>query len=517
MLTAAATDRLLGSWAVTPTDPLDSSFDNGPIVGSRGEWLYENETIAKAVVETILQGTVGPSALEYRSAYQEADGNDQVSDAERSIRARINRRLKCATLGTRFDACGVLTRKGMSETILASTIMNGDAWSVRGWKPNRRDATHATCWRIIHPSRISNPFDGADTPTRHRGIELDADGAPMGIHVRRHHPASRIRIDPRWDYVPWHGPDGSTNVTHHAVLRIAGQLRPVGWFGPVIQLLRLFGRTLEAKTVADSLRASMGMIIECDDPDAMARKDRNGAVLNGTTKILPGKVYYVRKGTTAKPFEFSYQGGDFQQWYDVVLTNICASFSLPMEFITQRLTRSSLAASRVALLQAYRTFTSTQNDLIESTENPWNHSIIREDLVRGELGIDTPDEQEALDRLLQGVYDRPERYMPDPQKEAQAAQAWYFGLGRDLTSIYGEAGLNLEDSARQREQDDELLQSKRIVLAPPGAGAPGQSAVPNATGDAAAADSADSADNTDGAAADGSADTPAPANELVDA
>ncbi|MBA3684657.1 MAG: phage portal protein [Planctomycetes bacterium] len=488
VLTAASTDRILGSWGVTLADPMDVSADSGPNVGARGEWLYDNDPLAKAVVETILAGALGTSGLEYHSLYQ-ADDAEKASDAEVAVRKQIARRLRCATRGTRFDANGVLSRREMSAVTLASAITRGDSWSVRCWLPNRPGRqTHATCWRIIHSARVCNPQWRADSEHFRQGIELDDSGDPIAIHVLSAHPASRVTKSREWVRVALYAPDGSPNVTHHCVHRIPGQLRPVGWFAPVIQLMRLFGRTLEAKTVADSLKASMGLICECEDPEGMADADANGAVLTGNTKIVPGKVYYVRKGTVWKELNFQYNGQDFASWFDVVMTNLCAPFRVPPEFVLQRLTRSNMASSRVALAQAYATFHSTQNDLIGSTEDPWNHSVIHEDLARGTLGIAAPAEVEALDRLLSGHYMRPPRWMPDPMREGQAAALWVHQLGKSPTSVYADQGESFADQVVQRAQDDALMEQHGVELAP--ANAKGKPTSPSGDDNAAVDDDA---------------------------
>jgi len=300
-------------------------------------------------------------------------------------------------------------------------------------------------------------------------------------------------VRPTWTEVPIWAPDGFLNVTHHCLHRHADQLRPPGWFAPVMQILRLFGQTLKAKTVADTLKASMGLIVECDDPKAAARMDKNGAVLDGRSKIVPGKTYYVKKGTTWKTLDFNYQGNDFGQWTDVVLTNLCAPFQVPAEFVTQRLTKTNLAASRVALMQAYRTFHGHQNDLIATTETPWDQSLVLEDLARGTFGIGLTADTEALDRILNSAYLRPPRPMPDPLKEAQAADVWVKRLGKSLSGVYADGGMDFSEQIAQRERDDADLERRGIVLQGDGTG----QAVAPAASDAPAPGQTDSEDDTE--------------------
>ncbi len=478
VLTAGSTDRILGSWGVTPNDPNDLFGFDGTVVSGRTEWLDENDAIARAIVDTIVAGTLGPNGLQYRSAYQE-DEDPQLSEAEKGIRRSIRRGIMRGTRAQCFDAGGMLSRRDMSKVTMVSTITNGISPAVYCWKPNRPGRnSHASCWRIVHPTRVSNPNHRPNTDTLRDGYALDEDGSPIGIHVQRSHPASQ-QVAPKltWDYFPLYDAEGYRRVTVHSLPRHADQIRPTGWFGPVIQLLRLFGRTLEAKVVADTIKASMGLIVECDNPTAMAAADRNGAVLNGTTKITPGKCYYVKKGTVWSTVNFNYSGQDFDKWQEVVLTNVCAAFGVPFQFVQQKLTNSNMASARVALLQAYRTFHCYQNDLITSTEDPWNQSLIREDLARGRIdGINIAD-PEQVERLLVGRYLRPARFMPDPVKEAQAASINTKENGVSFDTSYADMGLDTETEWAAREQNDAELKRRGIKLqsangTPPGAQVP---------------------------------------------
>jgi capsid protein len=467
VLDAAMTDRLLGAWAVDPIEPNDQYTKSGLVAGARGEWLFDNDAIGRAIVESILAGAIGPNGLRWSSLYQRTD-DEQVTDAEQAVRMKCQRSVSRASRGTRFDASGTMNRVDMSKVTLAHALMYGDTWSIRQWMPARPGRqVQATCWRVIHSSRVCNPSFGADTDRMVSGIELDDNGTPVAIHVLRHHRnIQRLGANQfKWTRVPWYDAEGWPNVTHLTLHRHPDQLRSASWFAAVIPLLRMFGSTLTAKVVADRLKASMGLIVECDDPEGAANADRNGAVLTGTTKIVPGKVYYVRKGTVFKELNFQYNGSDFGSWADVLLQLVCAAMRVPYEFVIQRLTKTNMAASRVALMQAYDTFANIQQWMTAYVEDPWNNSILVEDLARGALSLDSEDEVEALDRLLVGHYMGPPRHMPDPLKEAQAAKLWHDGLGRDLSGIYANAGIDLQKSAPQRQQDDRLLERHGIELA----------------------------------------------------
>lgn len=468
VLEAAQTDRLLGSWAVDSQEPNEQYSTSGPIASARGEWLYDNDAIGHALTETIIQNTFGPNGLEWNSAYQKSGESDEkITDAEKAVQRKARLSIQRATRGTRFDACGRITRADMSRVNLASALHTGSGWSIKQWRPGRPGRqVQATCWRLIHSSRVCNPNFGPNTDRLVNGVALDAQGFPSGIHVLTAHPnAVHQQHRHQWTFVPWHDENGNPCVTHLTLPRHPDQVRAPSWYSSVIPLLRMFGATLTAKVVADRLKASMGLICECDDPVEFAKKDRNGAVLNGTTKIVPGKTYYVKKGTVWHTLDFQYNGADFEKWSDVLLQMVCAAFRIPYDFVLQRFGQTSLAASRVGLIQAYQTFHGLQNWAIGYTEDPWNQSILIEDIARGVLTLDGADEIEAMDRLLSGVYQRPGRPMPNPLQEVQTADHWTKRLGRSYSAVYADAGLDFSANGHQRAQDEADFARHGIVVA----------------------------------------------------
>jgi capsid protein len=464
MLEAAQIDRLLGTWGVTPGDPNDQYGLAGKNIAARGEHLYDNDAVPRAIVESILSNSIGPSGLQFRSIYQ-ANPEGKLTAKDQRVRRQIEKGIKAGTREKRFDAGGMMTRATMSKVVLASCINDGMGISIRESKPNRPGRpSHSSCWRIIHPLRLSNPGFGPNNQTYRDGFELDADRNPIAVHVQRTHPNTIWNLQKFvWDRVPLYDALGFPNVTIHAQHRIADQVRPVGWWSPVMQLMRLFGRTLQAKVVADTLKASMGLLVECMDPAAAAAADQNGAVLGPNTKIVPGKCYYFKVGTKVTPLDFDYKGDDFDKCCEVILTNICAAFQIPYEYIMMRLTKSNMASSRVALAQAYRTFHGFQEDLIASTESVWNESLIREDVVRGRIDIPMPEDYEDWDGVFDARYLRPAKHMPDPKKEADAAVVWT-GLGKSLSTTFSDAGMDLDDELPQRQRDNAAYAAAGVSL-----------------------------------------------------
>jgi capsid protein len=464
-MTAATAD-----WPVWGTDPKDDFWRESGSIANRSWHLWRNNPYARALVRTMVEGTIGPNGLRPRSIFRGTMGLDPVNagveaTAEaagiQATRAAIEKSLRNAWRGRRFDATGQMTKRDMSEQMLVSCIVSGDAFAIRQWKPNRPGRQYqATCWRIIDPARVSNPSFGPNSATRFEGIELDSDGCPIGLHVQRRSPFAVQVVDWTWQYIPWYAADGTPNVVHLRSPGRADSIRGVGWFDAIMGLVHHLGQVTEAYVIAKRLQACIGLI-EVAPPGATPGGIANGqtagaqsASPTGATigKLYPGMRVVVPNGTDIKALNWNFNGDDNAAFQDSMLQAICAAWGLPMEYVQHRLTKSNLASARAALMQAYRTFHCAQEMLIAGAENPWAESVILEDLARGRLDIAVDADGDLIDDLTELRWNRPAKPFPDPLKE-QLAATEAMANGKSPSSIFASAGDDFESEILQSSQD----------------------------------------------------------------
>ena len=439
-------------WKDQPTwdvHPIDAFAADGAILLARSGNLARNNAYAKSLINAMQSGVVGPHGLMFKSQYQ-ADRDLEVSDQERSLRGQITRSIACAC--RHIDAAGLLTFRQWEDSLVYGKAVHGEAIYVRVLR-ERLHATHATSWRAIHPARVCNPNFGADNDLCRQGVALDGDGSPTGLWIASKHPN---RWDARaltWIYVPLIDRAGLEQVIWHSARTEPEQLRAPGWFAPVMSLLVHLGKITEAHVVAKRLQACIGMIIESEDPVAAARKDRNGVAWTTNTTIEPGKTYYVKKGSSVKPFDFKYEGADYESFTTALLQAVCAAFGpgIPWQFALQQLTKSNMASARAALMQAWRSFRREQveheHELRIVVKN-----YLAEDLARGRLALPTGED---LDAACAGYFVPPQRLTADDYREMQGAELKRSVLGVSRTSLAREyGGYDLDDERIQRAEEE---------------------------------------------------------------
>lgn len=449
---ASSTNRLTASWATAHAQEVtwDWSIEARDLA-VRARDLVLNSPVGAMMVEAVIGGVLGEDGLRLRSQYQ-IDGDDSASTAETAIRRQIDRAVTDARTGLGMDAGGQLSAVEIEEQILFSEIVDGDGFAVRvqtQWIDGVRNR-----WRVIDPARVENPRGKRNSDRLFEGIYLDAAGRPEALSVRRRaiggHATQHDRID-------WYAPDGTPNVVHAASLRRPGSIRGFSWFTPLLAMIGHVDGASEAYVVGKRAQACHPCVIRTTSPAALKAAQEAAATLGDYTEMTPGRVVFADDDAGIDFPQWSYQGDDFAAYIEANMRLFTATWGLPYEYVIAQLTKSNLAASRSALMQFYRTCARYQSRHAARVTQPMDLAAIREGIIRGRILLPDGAPRDPVS-LTRGRYQRPPRAMPDPAREATAAEKWA-GLGRSLTGIFDEQGWDFRSEGRQLHDDREFLKT----------------------------------------------------------
>jgi capsid protein len=460
----ASANRLQGGWLGTDPDADDLWIYDANELATRSADAVRNDVVIAALLAAKTMGEQGARGLKFRSLV-ELDGNKgATSTAETDLRQQIETEISEASEGRSLDAAGMMTRREFEIGLSEQAAIRGESFAVKCYLPGRAWSYGATCWRFLRRDRVCNPPGMNDSDRLYQGFALDVNGAPTGIWVR---PPQRLGVysykKSDWKFVPWYDDNGVACVIHRIGKRVPGSYRGLSMFSPLLYLATQVKKMIDAYVVAKRIQACHPIFIKCEDPAGAAKKDRNGAVWGPNTTLEPGKVYYV--GPDAEMFfpSWAFNGQDMQAFLDTLYRNQFAAWGLPIDVVLAQLGKTNMAASRSAWLQFYRQCEKWQDDHIEQVSSILDANIIQEALLSGRI---IAPQGMTLRELMKGRYVRPARSMPDPLKEANAVQAWK-DLGRDLTGLFGESGVDFRDSIAQREEDDRWLESHDVQIETP--------------------------------------------------
>jgi capsid protein len=473
----ARQDRLFADWSRDEKDPDGVWAADASPLGARSEDGSRNNALHAALRSTWIRGVVGAHGRRWQSLYQ-ADSEHDTSTEESGLRRQLMDLIAIGTDGTQADAQGLRTWRDLQAAALASEMDRGDAFALRVVRP-RADGLW-TRIRVIHAARVETPPGRGPDTNIVNGIELGRDGDPVALWIRRSHPgqillAARSAGD---DYVrvPMRDARGMPTVTWSANRQQPEVMRGTGWIAPVASLLRQLDGTLEAHVAAKRMQACIGLIYAVPDPARAAAADRNGEVLTAHTQFRPGKVYYTKVGSTITPLNFNYQGQDFDAFHRLMAQAISAAFGpgLPSQFVEQQLTRSNMASSRTALLQAWLSFQFQGASLEDNHLRTWISWMIDEAISRQLIRLPTgPD----LRRACHGKWRGPARLSPDPLREWQAGEH-AVGLGAAPSTILDDHDLTYGDELRQGAEDRRLAAEQGHTIGPYGTTEPVEDPLP---------------------------------------
>jgi lambda family phage portal protein len=162
----------------------------------------------------------------------------------------------------RCDARKKLTFGAIAKLAYLGYVRDGEA--LAEIRDNDRGLSNPTNVLLLEPERLSTPPGKSDSRTLRDGIELDADGAPVGYHIRAAHPNDPYQSADtlRWEYVPAVGPTGRAKVVHVFSPRRAEQNRGVSRLAEVMVPSKMLDRVDRAEVEAALKSAILSFFIK---------------------------------------------------------------------------------------------------------------------------------------------------------------------------------------------------------------------------------------------------------------
>jgi len=452
--------RYLGDkdWLGLDLDQQDIWTTDAFTLGGRSADLVRNNSFATSLISAMASGVIGSVGITFRSLYEVPyTGNDIEDDASKKNRTNLEKQYRLAIQKTvdtgleSIDASGD-TYKQLLLICLSSKIIYGEVFLQRVFldRPG-----YGTAWRVIHPFRVYNPKNILNDDTLSNGIKLDSNGTPIGIYVHKNHP-SKVNNAKIFDpiYIPIFDKFGMRQVIWYASKQFPEQIRGFGWYAPILTLIRHLGKVQEAHIIGKRSQACIGTIHKNNNRVSAAAADRTKNDATNDVTISPNTNIYCKPGEDIIPFSFNYSGQDFSEFANHLLQSICAAFGpgIPYQFVLRDLPKSNMASSRAALMQAWRSFTSEAQDMIDDVCKPLVKSLIYEDISRSRLILPTGRD---VNIAAYGSYNPPERLVVDDLREMQATES-RLKIGVSPTTVFREKGYEFEDETRQKAIDKAL-------------------------------------------------------------
>jgi lambda family phage portal protein len=377
----------------------------------------------------------------------------------------------------RCDAERQLNFNGLAGMAAREFVGVGEGVSVlrfremAGWQ--YRTAVH-----MVDPDRLSNPEGHPDTEFLRKGVAKDEDGAPIGYHIRRAHPADLFGLatDPlTWDYFErWHETENGwqrPGVVHFYDKKRPGQSRGVSRLVANLVKTRMLHRYSENEVRAAAINGSIigAIYTQLGAEYAAERLGTDGETNTDWSQFNTQRgAFYADRSImndarllTLFPTDRldlntqPRQTAGYPAFARSFLQSFAASLGISYEQLSMDWSQTNYSSARAALNEVWRGIQRLRSVLISQFALPVFAAVL-EDALDNDL-IEIP-------RGCADFYDRPAAWLRaewigpgrgyiDPVKEAQASSERIKGRTSTLEREAAEQGLDWEMVLEQQARE----------------------------------------------------------------
>lgn len=366
--------------------------------------------------------------------------------------------------------------------MFAHDLRDGECLGAAVWRPARASLRGwGTRLAVIDPDRLSTPDGRTDGPTLRRGVEVDADGAPIAYHIRDAHPHDRVAplAARTWSRYPRLDELGLPVTLHAFRRRRAGQVRGRSQLAPIARVFRQLGKFAAAEIDAAVVQALVALTVESSesagqiaerlggmDKQALEYETRRAEFYSKRPPTF-GRVRaaVLRPGDRVAFNASSRPAQNFNTFTNTLLGQVAANLGTSLEALTLDYSRTNYSSARAARLEVMRWLRARRTGMIQGVVNPFFFVWLSETIDNGYL---TPPPARISFEAAPELYARVTWLSGapgnvDPVKEAEGAALRIQNGVSSLAQECGEAGLDWEENLEQLAREVEAYRARGLL------------------------------------------------------
>lgn len=345
-----------------------------------------------------------------------------------------------------------------------SLYRDGEALALVNYETTRTDGfKYKTTLQLIDPDRLSNPDNRPDDETYRGGIELDEDGRPLAVHIRREHPGDVNGFGFRaaeWDRYEMREAWGRPRVIHLVDRDRVDQHRGVSRMIAGLKRLKVLQSYSEAELKTAALNASVFATIYADgnsdylaealgDKAAInAHVDRQNAFYDASDPRFAGsRAIRTFPGDRVEMHTQGRNNAAFGEFTTVLLQSLAAGLGLTYEQLTKDFSRTNYSSARAAMIEAWRTVERERKLIQDLFADQVLLAVLEEAYDAGRLALpdDAPDFWDAPGAYIKGRWIAPERGAIDPVKERVGGRMAVGNFEKTYEDLAAEGGRDFDE------------------------------------------------------------------------
>lgn len=488
---ASRFSRELLSWQPRIISPGDMIAQDKEMVDLRAVDSMQNQGMVRGAVETHKDSIVGSQyRLNARPNMRALGRKEDIgwsNEFQEAIEGRFN--MLGASTECWFDAARINSFTGLIRMAVAQAFGHGEALATAEWMNKDRGRPFKTAIQMIHPSRLSNPYNTSDTATLKSGREINEYGATQYFWIRSCHPGDSTQLLENWTWkrVAARKPWGRRQVLHVFDQETPGQPRGISTIVSSLKDMHMSKRFREVTLQNAVINASYAAAIESELPKEMIFQQMGGMnQTQGFTSMMDTYMQMISSfmggaknvrvdgstipvlmpGTKLNLTPIGTPGGVGTDFEVSMLRHIAASLGLSYEEFSRDWTKTNYSSARAGMSQTEKHMKARKKTFADAMASMIYRLWLEEEVDKGNVPMpsgmnrrswyDDPTVQEAL---TAATWIGSGRGQIDELKETQAAalrvgknfstdEAEAAKLGEDWREIYAQRAREEEEKKR---------------------------------------------------------------------
>ncbi|ODA67107.1 Phage portal protein, lambda family [Methyloligella halotolerans] len=350
------------------------------------------------------------------------------------------------------DADGGLDFNGLLGLAVRGMVIDGESFCSFGFENGQLKL------RLIDPDQIDSSRDQQLTGGANiiQGIELDRSGRRLAYHLFR----DRIGLGFAWSQERVRLP--ASEVLHLFNPIVAGQLRGLSWFAPVLLRLADLDTAHDAQLVRQKIAALLtGFIIDMEGTGGSLAESVADSFAE--TSLEPGEMRVLKSGQDVRFSEPAKVGAEVIDFLKITAREIAAGLGLPYEVLTGDLSDVNYSSIRAGLVEWRRQVDALQrNVIIHKFCRPIWRRFITTAILTGQ--IDAPGFERNPEPYLSANWLTRRFDWVDPKKDVEAEiAAINAGLMSRRQAVAGR-GIDIEDLDREIAADRDRAKDLKLAF-----------------------------------------------------
>ena len=411
-------------WATSSNSANDALSGSLKKMRERSRDLMRNTPIATGAISSVVLNVVGDGLVLQSQVDREVLG---LSPEEaRAWQAQAQREF--ALWAVKPDFTERLNWDEMQALALRSVLESGDLFVARRRRVEQ-GMPYGLRLQMIEAERVSNPHNGSNTDTMVDGIQLDADGVPIGYSICNVYPDDFSYTKQRaWKtYDKGSSVTGTPLILHLFDQKRVDQARGIPYLAPVVATLKQLSDYTDAEIRAAVISAMFTVFITKpavdgpNDPPIIGTNE-SGSGVDPVNEIAlgSGAIVDLATGEDVKFADPKRPNTAAQVFIESMCKQIGIALDLPFEVLMKSF-NASYSASRASLEMAWQLFRQRRSWLAWKFCQPVYEWVITEAVASGRLQAPGYFADPLIRQAWLGSeWIGPSRIQLDPQKEASA-------------------------------------------------------------------------------------------------